>query len=418
MSEKILSISVAAYNVEQFLEKTLSSLICDEQTLDALDIIIVNDGSKDGTSCVAERYVQQYPGSFRLIEKENGGYGSTLNTSVSLAEGVYFKMLDGDDWYDGDELIRLVELLRTATEDIILSPYCRVYEGTQTVEVIERHGMKEGDTYFIERGWEKWLEEVHAAEMTVRTELLKNRPFQITERCAFTDDEYVFAAILNGKTYKKVPYVVYQYRIGVEGQTVSAEGRRKYWLDAGRVVCSMLRKLQPVKERGVEQNHILYLYWFIRRTAEFQCNNFAYGENMKTAKCEFERFSWEIRNLDMDFLIYLKEHSDVYCWWEWVFEICSSCKKEYYSVFGAGRYGERIYRCLRDNGIEVLCFCDNNEASWGQECFDRKICPPESLLEEYADAKVIVAVKNHADEIAEQLRSMGVDEDRIIAFGK
>ena len=84
--EKLLSVSIAAYNVEGYLKKALESLAVPE-VLDRLEVIIVNDGSKDGTLSVAKEYVERYPNTFRLIDKENGGYGSTVNASLSVAQG-------------------------------------------------------------------------------------------------------------------------------------------------------------------------------------------------------------------------------------------------------------------------------------------------------------------------------------------
>ena len=102
MQEKLLSISIAAYNVEQYLVKTLQSLILDAEHMKVLEVIIVNDGSKDNTSQIGQEYVLKYPDTFKLINQENGGYGSTINTSLAVARGKYYKLLDGDDWYDSE----------------------------------------------------------------------------------------------------------------------------------------------------------------------------------------------------------------------------------------------------------------------------------------------------------------------------
>ena len=105
--KKNLTISIAAYNVENYLEKTLDSLIIDN--LDKLEVLIVNDGSKDNTKKIAQKYCKKYPNSIKLIDKENGGYGSTINAGIKEATGKYFKQLDGDDWYNTENLNRLVE---------------------------------------------------------------------------------------------------------------------------------------------------------------------------------------------------------------------------------------------------------------------------------------------------------------------
>ena len=98
---KLLTISIAAYNVEKFIKKTLDSLIVDS---DELEVLIVNDGSKDETLKIAKEYEIKYPNIFRAIDKENGGYGSTINTGIIEATGKFFKQLDGDDWFETESI--------------------------------------------------------------------------------------------------------------------------------------------------------------------------------------------------------------------------------------------------------------------------------------------------------------------------
>ena len=94
--EKILSVSIASYNVEKFIRKALDSC-CIPEIMDRLEVLVVNDGSTDGTLQIAREYEKQYPQTFRVIDKKNGGYGSTVNASIKAATGRYFRLLDGDD---------------------------------------------------------------------------------------------------------------------------------------------------------------------------------------------------------------------------------------------------------------------------------------------------------------------------------
>ena len=119
--DKILTISIAAYNVEKFLFETLSSLKC--KNLDKLEVIIVNDGSKDGTVDVANSFIESYPNTFKIINKENGGYGSTINKGIEFATGKYFKQLDGDDKFDTENLDKFIEELEKIDVDIAYTPF-------------------------------------------------------------------------------------------------------------------------------------------------------------------------------------------------------------------------------------------------------------------------------------------------------
>ena len=133
--EKTLSISIAAYNVEEFLKNTLDSLVAPE-IMDDIEVLIIDDGSKDNTAAIGKEFVDKYPNSFKVISKPNGGYGSTINAAIDAATGQYFKTLDGDDWYDTENLVRFVKDLKNMSADLILTPFTMVYEGTGEKQVI------------------------------------------------------------------------------------------------------------------------------------------------------------------------------------------------------------------------------------------------------------------------------------------
>ena len=98
--DKILTIIVPSYNMEAYLPKCLGSLIIDDkELLQKLDVIVVNDGSRDRTSEIAHGFEAKYPGVFRVIDKANGHYGSCINAGLAVAEGTFIKVLDADDYY-------------------------------------------------------------------------------------------------------------------------------------------------------------------------------------------------------------------------------------------------------------------------------------------------------------------------------
>ena len=105
---KILTVVIPSYNVEQFLEKTVQSFLADEVIQD-IEILIVNDGSKDRTKEIGQQFEEKYPQSIKLVDKENGGHGSTINKGLSIAAGKYFKVVDGDDWVDTQAFVNYVK---------------------------------------------------------------------------------------------------------------------------------------------------------------------------------------------------------------------------------------------------------------------------------------------------------------------
>lgn len=131
--EKILTIVIPAYNMEKYLERCLKSLIVDERFFQYLDVIIVNDGSKDKTLNIAQQFCSKYPILFRLVDKENGNWGSCINISKKLAVGKYFLILDADDWLETKELEKFITaLLSTGDVDIYIYNCNIILDGKMT----------------------------------------------------------------------------------------------------------------------------------------------------------------------------------------------------------------------------------------------------------------------------------------------
>ena len=134
---KILTISIAAFDSADTIKETLDSLI-DSDVLDELEIIVVNDGSIDETGQIVEEYVAKYPQSISLVNKENGGWGSTVNESSKIATSKYFKLLDSDDNFETANLTEFVEYLKECETDIVLTDFDYVYPNkTETVKKAE-----------------------------------------------------------------------------------------------------------------------------------------------------------------------------------------------------------------------------------------------------------------------------------------
>lgn len=237
-SEKLLTISIAAYNVESSLERTLSSIECNEELFEMLDIIIVDDGSTDDTAAVADRFVSKHKDNARLIRKPNGGYGSTVNAAIWAARGRYFKLLDGDDVFDTAGLEALLRYLEgfsgerfAEAPDIVLTPfvYDLVDKNKHETVLSDRHRHMQSIPVKLE---DACLDDgLMMFEICVKTDVLRKSDVQLTENCYYTDNEFVMAADLYAETAVRFPEPVYVYSLGVAGQSMSIEGRRKHCED-------------------------------------------------------------------------------------------------------------------------------------------------------------------------------------------
>lgn len=270
--EKILTISIAAYNVADYIRHTLDSIIT-PGSIDALQILVVDDGGKDDTLQIVKGYEEKYPNSVFGVHKENGGYGSVLNTSIRLAKGKYFKQLDGDDWFDTDNMDAFVELLRKVDADYVVTPM-RMYNEEDGSQVLRDYfpEVAEGKYVFDEMDF-KEISPMHCS--TFRTELLQKHDITITEHCFYTDVELVNRPL----PYMESLYIwhepVYMYRVGREGQSVSKTGVRKHYKEHEKVFWNLLEIYQSlpqdkaskrqflrrrlVKETAVQMKYFCYL---------------------------------------------------------------------------------------------------------------------------------------------------------------
>ena len=105
---KIVSFIIPSYNVEQYLRTALDSFLLDE-VLEKIEVIVVDDGSKDSTAEIAREYVKRKPEVFRLLQKENGGHGSAINEGTRIAVGKYLKVIDADDWVITENLVQILD---------------------------------------------------------------------------------------------------------------------------------------------------------------------------------------------------------------------------------------------------------------------------------------------------------------------
>lgn len=265
MNNKLLTISVAAYNMEKYIDNTLDSLVVDTSVIDKIEVIVVNDGSTDGTKDIVKEYVDKYPNTFKLINKENGGYGSTINESIKIASGKYYKLLDGDDWYDKQYLEQLVRLLEKKDVDMILTDYVENYENGS--KIVKEYDIKENEIKTLECISFKIL--MHS--IAYRTSILKNSDIRFDEHCLYTDSEFVVFPMfyVNNLIYYKLP--VYQYRLGREGQSVEVASFVKHITDLETTTDSMISYYKVHEVKNNSNNAIC-----INIALHYQTNVYAY----------------------------------------------------------------------------------------------------------------------------------------------
>ena len=228
---KTLTVSIASYNVERFLRETLDSL-CSPDIIEDIEVIIVNDGSKDSTVSIAREYVKKYPESFILIDKENGGYGSTINSSLSIANGKYFRILDGDDWVDTNEFSLFVKKLKEINTDLVLTDFMWCTFVNSELKEKERITCPYNANEVLQK---KEIKSLAMHSTTVKTDILRDGKVKITEHCFYTDFEFILKSLSLSKDFIYLPLCVYQYRVWGSGQSISVEGTLKHYKEYDKI---------------------------------------------------------------------------------------------------------------------------------------------------------------------------------------
>lgn len=261
-AEPVLTIVVPAYNVEQYLEKCLYTLI-NHRNAYKTEILVVNDGSKDGTLEIALRYQDITNGIVRVIDKENGGHGSTINVGLKAAKGRYFRLVDGDDWVDSENLSVLVDKLEYETADVVLSKGCYEYiEQAKLTNIIDYDMLHEGILYhFDDLLNDGYGFKTYGPLLTTgnyRTECLKRADFHISEKCPYVDMEFNSFSLRYVDTVRYLDLDIYRYLIGREGQTVSREFWKRKYKDHKYVILNILKTIHSIDDYSKSKTKYVY----------------------------------------------------------------------------------------------------------------------------------------------------------------
>jgi hypothetical protein len=256
VGQKLLTISIAGYNVEKTIARTIDSCLC--KHMDLLDIIVVDDGATDGTDAIVEEYANKYPGIISLAKKENGGYGTTIMTSVGLARGKYFKVLDGDDCYATDALDECLEVLSENDVDLYVSPYYRTSPTDQ--KVMDQVDPDCCGAMPIEALHVPWRLSMHA--VLFRTSLLREAGIKLPSHCCYTDVLYASTGLRGVQSVYVSHRPLYDYKVDQdEEQSTSATSLIKHRKDRLVVINELLRLYDAPADGESKVSHHVTIAW-------------------------------------------------------------------------------------------------------------------------------------------------------------
>lgn len=223
---KVLTIIVPTYNMEQYLADCLQSMITD-RSRELLEVVVVNDGSTDRSSSIAHQFAEKDPTLFKVIDKENGHYGSCVNRGLLCATGKYVKILDADDFVNTADLDDYLTYLAETTVDLVVTDVIRV---TIKGKVYKRCGYTSYHgkvVHMDELSTDSQFNGIAMHYITYRTQLLRDIHYYQPEGILYTDDVWRFTPMQAVDTISFLDKYVYCYRLGRDGQSMDRYVMRK-----------------------------------------------------------------------------------------------------------------------------------------------------------------------------------------------
>lgn len=251
-SNTTLTFVIPAYNMEGYLDRCVGSILTASKT-DDIEVLIVDDGSSDGTLAHAQKIEQANPGVVRAIHQENKGHGGAVNTGIAAAKGMYVKVVDADDWVDPEAINAVMEKLRAQAStdepiDMLVTNY--VYDKVSKHHkhtVNFRNVMESGRVI----GWDDLghfgiAQYIIMHALTFRTEVVRESGLKLPEHTFYVDFYYSYQPFpwVSRIEYLDVPF--YHYFIGREGQSVQTDVMIRR-VDQLRLVNRLMTEATPEK---------------------------------------------------------------------------------------------------------------------------------------------------------------------------
>ncbi len=221
---KTLTVVVPSYNSQDYLHRCLDTLLPGAPDL---EVIVVDDGSRDATAEIAAGYAERFPGRVRVISQANAGHGGAVNTGVAAATGRFVKVVDSDDWVEPGAFARLLETLRTDAADVDMVVSNFVYE---KVDRRRKKAVRYRDVLPRDRefGWDEVgvfgkSQYILMHSLVYRTGLLRECGLRLPEHTFYVDNLYAYVPLAHVRRMYYLDVDLYRYFIGRADQSVAED---------------------------------------------------------------------------------------------------------------------------------------------------------------------------------------------------
>ena len=222
---KILSIAVPCYNSQDYMEHCVDSLLKGGEDV---EILIIDDGSKDATAEIADNYAKKYPSIVKAIHQENGGHGEAVNTGIRNASGLYFKVVDSDDWVEESAYLQILDKLKeliggSQVLDMFISNFVYEKQGAKHKKVMRYTKQLPQNEIFTWNDVKHFIKGKYLLMHSViyRTKLLIECGLELPKHTFYVDNIFVYKPLPSVKTMYYLDVDFYRYFIGREDQSVN-----------------------------------------------------------------------------------------------------------------------------------------------------------------------------------------------------
>ena len=293
---KLLTIVIPVYNTEVYLSKCIESLIVPNY-MDTLEIIIVIDGSPDNSLQIAEEYESKYPNTIKVVNKENGGHGSTINKGLELATGKYFRVLDSDDWFNTDNFKIYLSKLSKSDEDVVMTHLSKEYIYENRSEMWKTDNINfdyiyNCDTFTFT---DLSIGFFGMGRCTYKTKLLKEHHLCLLEKVYFEDSYLHVFPMIFIKSFVFYDLTIYHYFIGRPNQSISAEVSLKHNND-WQLLIRQIVDFYAANKKNLSNKKEAFIFKVLKQYVSMQysqINKFDYN----TSKKELDKFDKYISSL-------------------------------------------------------------------------------------------------------------------------
>lgn len=301
--------------MEKLIGRCLDSLLIPE--LDKVEVIVVNDGSKDLSSEIAHDYAVKYPNSIKVIDKQNGNYGSCINAALPEIRGRYVKILDADDFFDSAVFSDLVKALPNIDDDAVITTHVILDSNNN---VLKQSSFPENtpinQSLSVYEAKDNVLSEyVQMHQLAYSARIFKKFRYHQTEGVSYTDSQWSIIPLAYCKSFRCFNMVCYKYIMGREGQTMSAENMSKF---LNNFFCVLVDTLdyyrnfmgdtlsKHIFRRHFVQNHEFVYFQILKNTTDVNMNILQkYDEDLKIKAPDiYEEINYTKYDPKLDFCVF------------------------------------------------------------------------------------------------------------------